>query len=102
MNTQNNNHIVILETENEPSDSSSLSPLGVRGNGAFQPGSDSLPEASCVNLKSSIVNPALSSRNGKIARLPLDIREQVNSMLRNNFRHATIVQKLAELGYPDI
>src|SRR5205809_3207986 len=107
MNTQNN-QIVIVETENEPSGSSSLSPLGesvgVRGNGASEPGSDSLPEASCVNLKPKIVNPpvTLSSRNGKIARLPLDIRENVNSMLRNNFRHATIVQKLAELGYPGI
>ena len=48
------------------------------------------------------VNNPLTTRTGKIARLPHEIREKVNSMLRNSCQHAGIVQKLAELGYPGI
>jgi len=42
------------------------------------------------------------TRTGKIARLPVEAREEVNQMLRSGFRHAAIVEKLAELGHPDI
>ena len=39
-------------------------------------------------------------RNGKVARLPKNIRDIVNQMLDDGATYATIVQKLAELGYP--
>lgn len=43
-----------------------------------------------------------STRTGKIARLPLDIREIVNGMLRGGFRYNDIVAHLNDLGHPGI
>jgi len=40
------------------------------------------------------------TRTGKVARLPAAVREIVNTMLHDGIRHATIIEKLAELGYP--
>src|SRR4051812_39187548 len=38
------------------------------------------------------------ARNGKIARLPHAIREEVNQMLRNGVRYDSILKHLAELS----
>ena len=40
---------------------------------------------------------APKTRNGKIARLPYDVRDMVNRMLRNNLPHRRIREALAEL-----
>jgi len=50
---------------------------------------------------SPITNPfqlthAKRTRNGKIARLPKDLREMVNRLLRNNIPYSRIVKALAE------
>jgi hypothetical protein len=42
--------------------------------------------------------PRKVSRNGKIARLPYQIRDMVNRMLRNNIAHSKIVGALDEHG----
>src|SRR5882672_4507349 len=42
------------------------------------------------------------ARIGKIARLPYDVREQVNAMIRSGFRYLDIVARLTEQGYPNI
>jgi hypothetical protein len=49
-----------------------------------------------------VVDPSPSHRTGKIARLPVEAREEVNQMLRTGYRHSAIVAKLAELGHPAI
>src|SRR2546430_13388609 len=48
------------------------------------------------------LTPASTTRVGKIARLPEDIREQVNHMLRHNRKYSEISEQLAKLGYPGI
>src|SRR4051794_37418330 len=42
------------------------------------------------------------ARNGKIARLPHTVREEVNQMLRNGVRYDSILQHLTELGHAAI
>src|SRR5437867_161098 len=37
-------------------------------------------------------------RNGKVARLPEAIREQINQMLDDGFRYRAIIEKLSEPG----
>src|SRR6266581_3738274 len=39
-----------------------------------------------------------SRRNGKVARLPLALREQINHMLDDGVPYKTIIQKLGEAG----
>ena len=46
--------------------------------------------------------PDSPTRVGKIARLPEDIREDVNHMLRHNRTYSKISEELAKLGYPGI
>src|SRR5690242_15449076 len=41
-------------------------------------------------------------RKGKIARLPLKIRQVVNEMLEDGTTYPRIVEHLTGLGYPDI
>jgi len=43
-----------------------------------------------------------SARNGKIARMPLEVREEVNEMLRKGHTYQMIADKLENLGYPNI
>ena len=57
------------------------------------------PTFKLQNLK---LGPARRSRNGKIARLPLAIREAVNQMLLDGLVYPQIVAKLQQLGYPGI
>ena len=64
----------------------------------FQPVHESPPVPS-VPLVASVPS---HTRNGKIARLPLEIREQVNQVLRSGLTYAHILSKLAELGHPGI
>jgi len=40
------------------------------------------------------------TRTGKIARLPLEIREEVNEMLRSGYKYNDIRDKLDQLGHP--
>src|SRR5678815_4065024 len=42
------------------------------------------------------------SRTGKVARLPVAVRETVNLMLHENAPYAAIIEKLASLGHPGI
>ena len=42
------------------------------------------------------------TRVGKIARLPHDLRETVNGMLRGGFRYRDIAAHLNDLGHPGI
>jgi hypothetical protein len=48
------------------------------------------------------VIPSGPSRTGKVARLPEDVRFEVNHLLRHNLKYSDICQKLAELGHPEI
>jgi Protein of unknown function (DUF3486) len=41
-------------------------------------------------------------RNGKVARLPKEIRDQVSQRLRDGLRHGRVAEWLADNGYPDI
>jgi len=41
-------------------------------------------------------------RNGKVARLPLPVREAINQMLDNNIPHPEIVRQVADLGFPGL
>src|SRR5580765_7124445 len=41
-------------------------------------------------------------RVGKIARLPYEVREMVNAMIRGGFRYIDIVARLREQGYTHI
>jgi len=41
-------------------------------------------------------------RNGKIARLPNEVREKVNQMLEDGVTYPRIVEHLASLGHKDI
>jgi hypothetical protein len=56
------------------------------------------------NPSSDIANPTTTrtsrpkTRNGKIARLPCQVRDIVNRMLRNNIPHSKIAEALAEHG----
>src|SRR5258706_14452240 len=96
-------------------------PFGPQRCNSLQPNpqSDSVPihdsptDPQCVNRKSEILNPEvlrtaleLSTtgyvRNGKIARLPADIRDLVNEMMHDNRLYRQIVARLAELGYSGI
>src|SRR4051812_2436480 len=42
------------------------------------------------------------TRNGRVARLPKEIRERVKQMLDNNVTYPAIVKALAALGYPGL
>src|SRR4051812_4392231 len=44
----------------------------------------------------------ITTRTGKIARLPEDTRHCVNQLLRNGVQYSTISARLADLGYPGI
>src|SRR4051812_15417975 len=46
--------------------------------------------------------PPSGTRTGKVARLPVDVRETVNRMLENGVRFNDIIKHLDELGYPGI
>ncbi|EEF58477.1 hypothetical protein [Pedosphaera parvula] len=41
-------------------------------------------------------------RNGKIARLPNEVREKVNQMLEDGVTYPKIVEHLAGLGHKDV
>src|SRR3954447_7395107 len=41
-------------------------------------------------------------RNGKIARLPAEVREVVNEMIRDGAEYGVIVEELQRLGHEDI
>src|SRR5205809_4248008 len=56
---------------------------------------------SAPNLEPETLN-LKPSRNGKIARLPHPIREQVNRLLRNGNTYSNIISDLATMGYPGI
>ena len=55
-----------------------------------------------LNSALRIPHSALPSRNGKIARLPLEIREYVNELLRSNHTYAHISDELAKAGHPNL
>jgi hypothetical protein len=40
------------------------------------------------------------TRTGKIARLPLEVREEINEMLRSGYKYTAIRDKLDQLGHP--
>ena len=48
------------------------------------------------------LEPDIHTRNGKIARLPLEIREYVHELLRSNHTYAHISEELAKAGHPNI
>ncbi len=54
------------------------------------------------NPQFTIRNPQWTghARNGKVARLPHEIRQIVNTMLNDGHPYPAIVRRLAELGYP--
>jgi hypothetical protein len=68
------------------------------------------PHNSSVSSVKSVVNslpqlpPVKTSRTrvGKIARLPHDLRETVNAMLRGGFAYRDIAAHLRDLGHPGI
>src|SRR5580765_6810073 len=79
------------------------SPLDTPGsetsNGSAQ---SRIASAPLCELRPFAVDSSPSHRTGKIARLPAEARAEVNTMLRNGYRHLAIVKKLAELGHSDI
>jgi hypothetical protein len=54
------------------------------------------PEFSPRNLPTPTRASKPRTRNGKIARLPYDLRDMINRMLRNNIPHSRIVAALDE------
>jgi len=61
------------------------------------------PRKSTLNLEPGTLNGGSHrTRTGKIARLPSDIREIVNGMLRGGFRYDDIVAHLNDLGHSGI
>src|SRR4051794_37679605 len=95
MQTQNNNHIGILETET-PEPSPQAPPADSRCLASI---SGSTPPPSPFPL----FPPVNSSRlRGKIARLPADLRDQVNQWITDAVPFDTISQRLADLGHPGI
>src|SRR5438034_3005927 len=56
------------------------------------------PELNSLRTSPSTRAPA-RARTGKIARLPDEIREIVNTMLHDAAPYAAIISRLAELGY---
>src|SRR3954452_3522320 len=60
------------------------------------------PVVGCVSRNSLVITSAGRTRVGKIARLPHDLRETVNAMLRGGFRYRDIVAQLKDLGHPGI
>src|SRR5438094_1837195 len=51
-------------------------------------------------MKPQRLHTAKSVRQGKVARLPNQIRNLVNTMLNDGCSYSTIVRRLAELGHP--
>src|SRR2546430_4221891 len=104
MNTQNNNHIGIVEIKTETAVEATLQPnaaetgplslgerVGVRGNGPSNPKHGSKPR--------STLKPERRF-TGKVARLPHLVRIEVNSMLDDGCSYRAIAAKLQEMGYP--
>jgi len=65
------------------------------------PHSDILPPAPPINpqiqqSKNPFPSPATRARCGKVARLPKEIRDQLNEMLLDGVPHAQIIQKLKQ------
>ena len=53
-------------------------------------------------MKPQRLHTAKSVRQGKVARLPSQIRNLVNIMLNDGCSYSTIVRRLAELGHPGL
>src|SRR5947207_10111750 len=53
-------------------------------------------------MKPQRTHRANSVRQGKVARLPNEVRDVVNIMLNDGCSYNTIVRRLAELGHPGI
>src|SRR5947207_11332427 len=53
-------------------------------------------------MKPQRIQRANSVRQGKVARLPNEVRNVVNIMLNDGCSYSTIVRRLAELGHPGI
>src|SRR3954466_13048289 len=54
------------------------------------------------NLEIELDRVPQRTRNGKVARLPKEIRERVKQMLDNSLTYPEIVNALAALGYPGL
>lgn len=67
---------------------------------APNPANTRVEQAKTSNTQFQILDT--QTRTGKIARLPHDIRELVNQMLRAGRRYSEIAAKLAELAHPGI
>src|SRR6267378_4469957 len=52
-----------------------------------------------LNIEPGTLNPS-PTRTGKIARLSLEIREEINEMLRSGYKYTAIRDKLDQLGHP--
>ena len=74
-------------------------PIGNGQSEIDKPNPSPLCDLSAFAVNSSVPPPA---RNGKIARLPDDMRFQVNQMIRSGRSYSDITEKLAELGHPGI
>jgi len=63
---------------------------------------DSPSEPSPLCPQSESLTPPLKTRVGKIARLPIEIREHVNELLRAGRTYNQVVAALTKLGFPGI
>lgn len=52
--------------------------------------------------QSALARPPSIGRNGKVARLPLHVRDAINQMLDNNLPYPEIARRVAELGFPGL
>lgn len=58
-----------------------------------------LPNTAMLDLKQQLqACQSKSRRNGKVARLPSQLRDKINRMLKDGFEYKIIIQKLGEAG----